>query len=158
VSKSTKLWERNFKTAYERGVVRGKEEVGEPNTDLLCEGLGNLFTEILGDLIVSDDADGIISLEMNFLEGYFDSIEKEEVVPRQVALPNVNDCIVILNSSSYSKYYGAFKTIVDAKDWIEEQPEEVQPSLFIVPLSRTDIVRSEMDFWMLDRLQKDDLW
>ena len=158
MSESTKLWERNFKTAYERGVARGKEEVGEPNTDLLCDGLGNLFAEILGDLIVSDDADGIISLEMNFLEGYFDSIEKEEVLLRQVALPNIKDCIVILNSSSYSKYYGAFKTIVDAKEWIDQQPEEVQRSLMIVPLSRTDIVRSEMDFWMLDRLQKDDLW
>ena len=158
MSKTKKMWETNFKTAYERGVARGKKEVGEPNADLLCDGLGNLFVEMLGDLIVCDDADGIVDLEMNFLEGYFDAIESEEVAVRQVDLPKVNDCIVILNSSSYSKYYGAFKTIVDAKDWIGKQPKIVQKSLFVVPLSRTDIVRAEEDFWTLDGLQKDDLW
>ena len=113
MSKTKKMWETNFKTAYERGVARGKKEVGEPNADLLCDGLGNLFVEMLGDLIVCDDADGIVDLEMNFLEGYFDAIESEEVAVRQVDLPEVNDYKKWSVSSSAPTQHGESNYVTD---------------------------------------------
>lgn len=145
----------NLNTAFERGYERGLGDGKKPDNDLLHEGLRDQHYEVLGDLYVADDADFIISLEDEFIEGYLEGLENYVEPDRWANLPEGGHCFVTLWMPNSCKMYGPFATTFDAKDWIEQQPKDVARNMTIQPLIRTDVVRSSDDFWR-DAFVKDE--
>ena len=137
----------NLNTAFDRGFERGLKEGNNPDIDLLHFGLQDQRSEVLGDLYIADDADFILGLEDEFVEGYLEGCEKYEAPDPWVNLPKGGHCFVLFQMPNSVKFFGPFATTFDAKDWVNEQPKDVARHMSIAPFCRTDLVRSSDEFW-----------
>lgn len=73
----------NLNTAFDRGFERGWTEGNNPNIDLLHFGLQDQNHEVLGDLYIADDADFILGLQDEFIEGYLEGCEKYKALDKE---------------------------------------------------------------------------